>query len=227
MNRNELDVILTDLFSDVRAFHDAYVAPMRERLEAAGAEPQHAEDLTLAWERIIRTQQNVLLRLQGAEIKGGKPKRLADYPLTTGQPDAERPSEAALAALTDAELVDAIEACEISLRDCRVALAGLKARDGSGPADYWMGDDAPSHLFGRFADWFEAALAALRRLRQRRALADSREATQFQPLDPDSPTVLLQVRVPQALLDRLDADAAAEGVTRSELVRRRLEAPTR
>lgn len=64
-------------------------------------------------------------------------------------------------------------------------------------------------------------------VRRLAALEQHREGTQFQPLDPDSPTVLLQVRVPQALLDRLDADAAAEGVTRSELVRRRLEAPTR
>lgn len=49
----------------------------------------------------------------------------------------------------------------------------------------------------------------------------------FQPLDPASPTAVMKVRVPQALLDRVDATAHAEGVTRSELVRRALEAVTR
>ena len=49
----------------------------------------------------------------------------------------------------------------------------------------------------------------------------------FQPLDPASPTIVMKVRVPQALLDRVDAAAHAEGVTRSELVRRALEAVTR
>lgn len=49
----------------------------------------------------------------------------------------------------------------------------------------------------------------------------------FQPLDPDSPTTVMKVRVPQSLLDAVDAAAHAEGVTRSELVRRALEAVTR
>ena len=49
----------------------------------------------------------------------------------------------------------------------------------------------------------------------------------FQPLDPNSPTIVMKVRVPRALLDRVDAAAHAEGVTRSELVRRALEAATR
>jgi len=49
----------------------------------------------------------------------------------------------------------------------------------------------------------------------------------FQPLDPNSPTTVMKVRVPRALLDRVDAAAHAAGVTRSELVRRALEAATR
>jgi len=49
----------------------------------------------------------------------------------------------------------------------------------------------------------------------------------FKPLDPDSPTIVMKVRVPRALLDRVDAAAHDEGVTRSELVRRALEAVTR
>ena len=49
----------------------------------------------------------------------------------------------------------------------------------------------------------------------------------FQPLDPASPTAVMKVRVPRALLDRVDAAAKDRGVTRSELVRRALEAATR
>lgn len=49
----------------------------------------------------------------------------------------------------------------------------------------------------------------------------------FKPLDPDSPTAVMKVRVPRALLDRVDAAAKDRGVTRSELVRRALEAVTR
>ena len=49
----------------------------------------------------------------------------------------------------------------------------------------------------------------------------------FQPLDPNSPTTVMKVRVPRALLDRVDATAKIRGVTRSELVRRALEAATR
>ena len=59
------------------------------------------------------------------------------------------------------------------------------------------------------------------------ALEQHREGTQFQPLDPTSPTVTLQVRVPQSLLDVVDAAAARAGVTRSEFVRAALEAAAR
>lgn len=64
----------------------------------------------------------------------------------------------------------------------------------------------------------------VRRDRLGRTRRPEQDATTFQPLDPDSPTVLLQVRVPRALLDRVDAAAARAGVTRSELVRRALDA---
>lgn len=56
------------------------------------------------------------------------------------------------------------------------------------------------------------------------ALEAHRAGTQFRPLDPASPTVLMQVRLPRALLERVDEAAAARGVTRSELVREALEA---
>lgn len=45
----------------------------------------------------------------------------------------------------------------------------------------------------------------------------------FQPLDPASPTTVMKVRVPQSLLDAMDAAAKDRGVTRSELVRDLLE----
>lgn len=66
-----------------------------------------------------------------------------------------------------------------------------------------------------------------RRDRLGRVRRPEQDATTFKPLDPASPTVLLQVRVPQALIDRVDAAAHAEGVTRSELVRRALEVVAR
>lgn len=64
----------------------------------------------------------------------------------------------------------------------------------------------------------------VRRDRLGRIRRPEQDATTFKPLDPDSPTVLLQVRVTQALLDQVDAAAATAGVTRSELVRRALKA---
>jgi|GEM_PF-3386196 len=66
-----------------------------------------------------------------------------------------------------------------------------------------------------------------RRDRLGRVRRPEQDATTFKPLDPASPTVLLQVRAPRSLVERLDAAAHAEGVTRSELVRRALEAATR
>lgn len=53
------------------------------------------------------------------------------------------------------------------------------------------------------------------------ALERSRAATQFQPLDASSPTVLLQVKVPQTLIDRIDS--ARHGLSRSEYVRTAIE----
>lgn len=41
----------------------------------------------------------------------------------------------------------------------------------------------------------------------------------FQPLDPDSPTAVMKIRMPRSLLDAVDAAARAQGVTRSEAVR--------
>lgn len=61
----------------------------------------------------------------------------------------------------------------------------------------------------------------LGRLARLDALAENREATQFQPLDPSSPTILLQVRVPQSLLDRIDGARGSQ--TRSQFVRNALE----
>lgn len=61
------------------------------------------------------------------------------------------------------------------------------------------------------------------RERQLAALEAHRAASQFTPLDPTSPTVLLQVRAPSALVERVDSAATVAGVTRSEWVRRALE----
>lgn len=55
------------------------------------------------------------------------------------------------------------------------------------------------------------------------ALARSREATQFQPLDPASPSRPVQVRVPLAVLEQLDEAATAAGLTRSQAVRLAVE----
>lgn len=55
------------------------------------------------------------------------------------------------------------------------------------------------------------------------ALVANRAGTQFAPLDATSPTVLLQVRAPSALIERVDSAATTAGVTRSEWVRRALE----
>lgn len=55
------------------------------------------------------------------------------------------------------------------------------------------------------------------------ALEEHRAATQFQPLDPASPTVKIEMRLPAVLRDRVDAAADAAGVSRSEWIRALLE----
>lgn len=49
-------------------------------------------------------------------------------------------------------------------------------------------------------------------------------ATQFKPLDPDSPTVRLEVRAPASLVARVAAEADARSLTRSDVVRLALRA---
>lgn len=63
------------------------------------------------------------------------------------------------------------------------------------------------------------AAAQERRQRQLDALNVARAGTQFQPLNPDSPTVLVQVRLTEALRNQVDTAAALAGVTRSEWLR--------
>lgn len=57
------------------------------------------------------------------------------------------------------------------------------------------------------------------------ALARHRAASQFRALDPTDtgPSARLYVRVPGALLERLDAALAGGGLTRSEVMRAALE----
>ena len=57
------------------------------------------------------------------------------------------------------------------------------------------------------------------RAAQLAALAANREGTQFRPLDADSPTVLVQVRLTEAQRDQVDVAAQAAGLSRSEAVR--------
>lgn len=219
---NDVSRAITDALTALWRYDQAHVHPFRERLDAIGAKGNHREELYQAWSRVIRTQQNILARLAGKRIPS-----FADYDETTGRTDNPVPTLAQLEALTDAELVDAIEAAEMSLRDCTVATRSIGSRDGSGPADYWLGDDAPSHLFQKYAEWFTGALGILRKLRQRRALTDNRAGTQFSALDEASPTVTVQVRMPASLVARADARAIELGVTRSELIRAALETATR
>lgn len=55
--------------------------------------------------------------------------------------------------------------------------------------------------------------------KQLEALDTHRTATQFKPIDPNSPSVRLAIRIPKGFLEQLDAAAEAAGVTRSELIR--------
>lgn len=56
------------------------------------------------------------------------------------------------------------------------------------------------------------------------ALEEHREATQFKPLDPSSPTVRVLLPLPENLRDAVDAAAAGEGVSRSEWIRQAIAA---
>lgn len=60
--------------------------------------------------------------------------------------------------------------------------------------------------------------------RRLEALEKHRAGTQFQPLDADSPTVLVQVRLTEAQRDQVDVAAQAAGLSRSEAVRAALAA---
>lgn len=211
MNLNE---ILTDLILDANDFNEAHALPIAEHLQAADVASEHAAALEHTWQRALRTHQDVLERLQGTDHE--------DDPTPGGRKKRRVATRAELAQLTDEELVEAIDACEASLHDCQDAVATLAAREAGAQADFWFGEDAPVEWFRQLADWFESALVVLRRLRQWRALADNREATQFQPLDPTSPSVLVQVRVPQNLLERLDA--ALAGRPRSDAIREAITA---
>lgn len=85
----------------------------------------------------------------------------------------------------------------------------------------WPGEDpaAPEIGIEDVDDLVQALVLLITQDPRRAALEAHREATQFQPLDPASPTVLVQVRAPQSLVERLDAAAAERGVTRSEAIR--------
>lgn len=207
MNLNE---ILTDLFLDANDFRDAHAVPMGDRLRSVGVDPQQATELEHIWQDALGTHRDTLLRLQA----GGHG---ADAPSGNDHASKRVPTQAELAQLDDERLVEAIIACEASLKGCRHALTLLDGRETGAQADAWLGDDAPAESFRQLAGWLEAALVVLRRLRQWRALADHRTPTQFQPLDPASPTVLVQVRMPQNLVERLDA--ALDGRSRSDAIR--------
>ena len=58
-------------------------------------------------------------------------------------------------------------------------------------------------------------------VRRLAALEEHREATQFQPLDATSPSTRLELRIPQALVDRIDA--VRDQQSRSEFVRDAIE----
>lgn len=211
--------LLRDVFAPLWKYDQTHVEPFRQTLQTAGVKGDHYEELYQAWSRVIRTQANILARLRG-EPKPG----FADYGEETGRLGNPIPTLEQLESLTDAELVQAIEAAELSLRDCERAVASLNARDGSGAADYWLGEEAPSYLFARFRDWFENALTLLRRLRRQRALVDHRAGTQFQPLDESSPTVSVLLKLPEALRDELDVAAQERGLSRSAAMRAAIRA---
>lgn len=202
--------ILTDLFLDSNDFRDWHTIPIGERLQTVGAAPEQVAELERAWQSALDTHRGTLRRLWHDDTTAD------DFASSTGT-DTRVPTQAELAELTDEQLLESIEACETSLHGCQNAISLLNTREGGTHADFLLGEEAPSELFRQLADWFESALVVLRRLRQWRALADHRTATQFQPLDPSSPSVLVQVRMPESLVKRLDG--ALAGRSRSDVIR--------
>lgn len=211
-----LEQHLEQLHAQLVQDYTQLVEPIADTAGAAGATKAHQLELGQAFSRAARTQERILTRL----TSGTLPKNLVSE--DTGKLDRPVPAVEALADLSNAEVADALAACETSIRDCKAALRSLQAKDGSGPVDFWQGEDSATHHFTALQSWFEVAVRLLRRLRQHRGL-EAGAATQFQPLDPASPTVTIQVRLPQSLRDAADEAATAGGVTRSELIRGLLE----
>lgn len=109
--------------------------------------------------------------------------------------------------------------------------------NGGNPREYaklvfngeiWPGDDPRNASLG--IDSEEDLAVALEQLIERweegrrKRLAALEEHRDPHPLNPASPTVRFDVRIPQVDLERLDATAAARGVTRSAAVRAAIEA---
>jgi len=93
---------------------------------------------------------------------------------------------------------------------------------GEDPADPDLGILTADDLAEALEQLIEQRNAA--RAAQLKALAENREGTQFKPLDPDSPTVRLEVRAPASLVARVAAEADARSLTRSDVVRLALQA---
>lgn len=87
----------------------------------------------------------------------------------------------------------------------------------------WPGENpaAPDIGIEDVDDLVQALVLLITNDPRRAALAGHRAGTQFQPLDPTSPTTLLQVRVPLSLIERIDS--ARHELSRSEYVRAALE----
>ncbi len=84
--------------------------------------------------------------------------------------------------------------------------------------------DAPEIGIEDEDDLAEALSILIGREKRLQALDHHRSGTQFQSLDPSSPTVTAQIRFPKPLLDRIDSAARAAGVSRSEWLRQLAEA---
>ncbi len=145
---------IESVFAEIRWWHETHATSLRERLEVAGITGLHREQIETVWERVIATQQNVLLRLAGTPISAGKPASLRSYPASTGALDNPVPTRAQLAILNRRELRHVAEACRRGIADCDWALSTLNTP--LGPIDYWLEADSPSHALSRFRDWFSA-----------------------------------------------------------------------